>query len=287
MLTTTISDSTGGDASRTTTNTYDAHGDLASVTDPLGNVTRYTYDALGDRITLTTPAGRHHRRTRYDAAGNLLTTTLDGYTGNPSDPIAAENLVQDSRSYDPAGNLASDTNVKGTTTDYTYYGNGALASSYVAGSSGAARTCTPTPTTRRATRSPRALRAAWSSTPCTTPTTRSPPRPPIRRASTARQARSTTRDGNVVTQTQTLTGGGVTQTATMTYNAMDEQLSQTIDNTGGNLTTKYVRDERGPGDLRDRPGGQHHDVRERRGRADGGDDQPGGGGRRPGTAPRR
>ena len=50
-------------------------------------------------------------------------------------------------------------------------------------------------------------------------------------------------DGNVVTQT--LSGGGVTQTTTMTYNAMNEELSQTVDNTGGNLTTTYVRDERG------------------------------------------
>ena len=72
----------------------------------------------------------------YDAAGNLLTTTLVGYTGNPSDPIAPENLVEDSRTYDPAGRLASDTNVAGTTTDYTYYGNGQIASSFVAASSG-------------------------------------------------------------------------------------------------------------------------------------------------------
>jgi RHS repeat-associated protein len=45
--------------------------------------------------------------------------------------------------------------------------------------------------------------------------------------------------------TQSLSGGGVTQTTTMTYNAIDEELSQTVDNTGGNLTTTYVRDERG------------------------------------------
>ena len=132
VLTSTISDSTGGDASRTTTKTYDAYGDLASVTDALGNVTKYTYDALGDRITMTSPAGVTTAYA-YDATGKSLTTTLDGYTGNPSAPIPAENLVQDSRSYDPAGRLASDTNVKGTTTDYTYYGNGRLASSYVPG----------------------------------------------------------------------------------------------------------------------------------------------------------
>jgi YD repeat-containing protein len=132
VLTTKISDSTGGDPSRTTTNTYDAHGNLASVTDQLNNVTKYTYDALGDRITQTN-AANVTTQYLYDAAGNLLTTTLEGYTGNPSSPIAAENLVEDSRSYDPAGHLASDTNVKGTTTDYTYYGNGQLASSYVVG----------------------------------------------------------------------------------------------------------------------------------------------------------
>ena len=134
-LTTTVSDPTGGDASRTTTDTYDAHGDLASVTDPLGQDPRYTYDALGNRVSETDAAGDTTDYT-YDAAGNLLTTTLDGYTGNPSAPIAAENLVQDSRSYDPAGNLASDTNVKGTTTDYTYYGNGRTASTFVEGPSG-------------------------------------------------------------------------------------------------------------------------------------------------------
>ena len=118
VLTREISDTAGGDASRTTTNTYDAYGDLASVTDPQGNVTKYTYDALGDRVTAANPAGVTTTYA-YDATGKLLTTTLDGYTGNPSSPITAENLVQDSRSYDPAGNLASDTNVEGTTTDYT------------------------------------------------------------------------------------------------------------------------------------------------------------------------
>ena len=36
VLTTTISDATGGDPSRTTTDTYNAHGELASTTDALG-----------------------------------------------------------------------------------------------------------------------------------------------------------------------------------------------------------------------------------------------------------
>ena len=54
VLTSTISDSSGGDPSRTTTNAYDAHGSLASVTDPLGNTTTYSYDVLGDRISRPT-----------------------------------------------------------------------------------------------------------------------------------------------------------------------------------------------------------------------------------------
>lgn len=98
-----------------TTYAYNSAGDVAKVTDPIGMVTTYTYDNLGRESSQT------------------QTSDTEGYTGNPSNPIPAENLVENSRSYDPAGHLASDTNVKGTTTGYTYYGNGHLASSYVVG----------------------------------------------------------------------------------------------------------------------------------------------------------
>jgi RHS repeat-associated protein len=241
VLTTEISDSTGGDASRTTTDTYDAHGDLASATDPLGNKTTYTYDALGDRISATSPAGAATDYD-YDAAGNLLTTTLVGYTGNPSAPIAPENLAEDSRSYDPAGHLASDTNVAGTTTDYTYYGNGQVASSYVAASSGNEDVHTYTYDAAGNTVSETAPGGLVTDT-----TYNADDQVTSETVDPTGTDRVTTAaydpDGNVVTQT--LSGGGVTQTTTMTYNAMDEELSQTVDNTGGNLTTTYVRDERG------------------------------------------
>jgi RHS repeat-associated protein len=241
VLTTTLSDSTGGDASRTTTNTYDAHGNLASVTDADGNKTTYTYDALGDRTSETNPAGVTTDYT-YDAAGNLLTTTLVGYTGNPSDPITAENLVTDSRSYDPAGMLASDTNVVGTTTDYTYYGNGQTASSYVVGSSGDEDVHTFTydaAGNNVSETAPGGLVTDTTYNADNQVTSQTVDPTGVDRVTTA----AYDPDGNVVTET--LSGGGVTQTTTTTYNAMDEELSQTVDNTSGNLTTSYVRDNRG------------------------------------------
>ena len=216
VLTTTISDSTGGDPARTTTNTYNSQGKLASIKDALGNVTSYTYDALGDRNSETNPAGVTTSYA-YDAAGNLLTTTLDGYTGNPSAPIAPENMVEESRAYDPAGRLASVTDVAGAQTDYTYYGNNQMASSYVVdpgSSTGMEHVTTYTydPAGNRiAVSAPGSLvtdttynaddqvasqtqdPAAWTGSP-----------PPRYNA-----------DGNVVAES--LTGGGVTQTQTSTY----------------------------------------------------------------------
>src|SRR5205085_3276281 len=49
----------------TTTRTYDADGELTSVTDPLGNVTSYAYDADGNQTQVTYPAG-HVTKTTYD-----------------------------------------------------------------------------------------------------------------------------------------------------------------------------------------------------------------------------
>ena len=57
VLTSTVSDSTGGDPSRTTTSTYNSHGQAATMTDPMGNVTSYTYDPMGNLATTTDPSG--------------------------------------------------------------------------------------------------------------------------------------------------------------------------------------------------------------------------------------
>ncbi len=244
LLTTTISDTTGGDPSRTVTNTYNSHGQLASTADALGNTSSYTYDAFGNRISQTNSAGVTTAYT-YDDAGNLLTTTLQGYTGNPSNPSPPANLVQESRAYDPAGRLASVINVKGTQTNYTYYADNRLASSYVVcpscgngmesvnsyGYDAAGNRITEsTPGGLVVNTNYNAASQVASQT--------------VDPSGVDRTVAATyDADGNVVAKT--LTAGGVTQTQTMAYNAMDQELAQTVDNTGGNLTITYVRDQRG------------------------------------------
>ena len=86
--------------------TYDAYGNLASQTDPAGNVTQYA----------------------YDPNGHLLTTTLANYTGSPPGSQAAAPLIEESRAYDPAGRLASVTDAMGRVTSYAYTDNGLTAS---------------------------------------------------------------------------------------------------------------------------------------------------------------
>jgi RHS repeat-associated protein len=248
VLTTTLSDTTGKDPSRTTTDTYNSHGELATTADALGNTTSYTYDPLGDRVSETNPAGVTTAFT-YDASGNLLTTTLDGYTGNPSDPITAENLVEESRAYDPAGHLASVTNVAGTQTNYTYFGNGQVASSYVvltgvSGKSGVTTYAYDGANNLVSETKPGGLviKTAYNADTQVVSQTEDPA------GSDISVAAKYDRGGNVISESRT--GGGVTQTETATYNSADQELSQTIDNTGGSagsggLTTAYTRDERG------------------------------------------
>jgi YD repeat-containing protein len=125
-LTVAVSDATGGDATRTTTNTYDGSDRLASVTDPSGAVTSYGYDALGDKTKQVDAVGTETDYA-YDARGKLITVTLHNYTGDPANPSPAVDLVQSSRAYDPAGRLATVTDSLGRTTSYTYFDDGHLA----------------------------------------------------------------------------------------------------------------------------------------------------------------
>ncbi|MGW0432571.1 LamG-like jellyroll fold domain-containing protein [Micromonospora sp. NPDC003197] len=123
VLTETTTDLTGGDASRTESHVYNGYGQETSVTNALGSTTRFEYDAYGRVIKETEPDGGVVRNT-YDVEGNLLTSTILGFTGDPNNPSPARDLVTESRTYDPAGRLASETDAMGWTTSYTYTDNG-------------------------------------------------------------------------------------------------------------------------------------------------------------------
>jgi RHS repeat-associated protein len=125
-LSTTVADLTGGDASRTVSNTFDSSDRVQTASDAWGKTTSYTYDVYGNRVSETDPAN-HTTAYTYDANQNLLTTTLRAYTGDPVNPSPAVDLVESARSYDPAGRLAEITDSMGWVTTYTYYDNGLTA----------------------------------------------------------------------------------------------------------------------------------------------------------------
>jgi RHS repeat-associated protein len=122
----TVTDTTGGDASRSSTMSYNQFGQAVSVTDAAGKTTQFEYDAYGNPVKETGADGAV-TTTTYDAEGRLLTSTFKGYTGDPNNPGPPTDLVVTSKAYDPAGRLASATDAMGWVTSYTYTDNGLTA----------------------------------------------------------------------------------------------------------------------------------------------------------------
>ncbi|MFF5977140.1 LamG-like jellyroll fold domain-containing protein, partial [Streptomyces sp. NPDC012769] len=125
LLTESAEDTTGVDATRTTTYHYDALGLNDSVTDAAGNESTFAHDALGRVIRETDPAGNIVTHT-YTRRGQLAESVLKDWTGDPSGQT--RDLVLESRAYDPAGRLASSTDALGATTTFAYYDDGLQAS---------------------------------------------------------------------------------------------------------------------------------------------------------------
>ncbi|HET9082145.1 MAG TPA: LamG-like jellyroll fold domain-containing protein, partial [Trebonia sp.] len=123
MTSRTTADLTGGDAARTVGYARNGLDQVTSVTDAAGAVTKYTYDAYGNKASQTDPDG-NVTQYAYDGDGHLLTTTLQNYTGSPPGSQSAAPLVEESRSYDPAGRLAEVVDAMGRQTWYSYTDNG-------------------------------------------------------------------------------------------------------------------------------------------------------------------
>ena len=111
----TVQDSVTGN--RVTTYGYDSHGNVTSVTDPLGNATSMTYDSRGRLLTQTTPKGNVAQ-----PDGNYTTT----YTYNDAGQVLtvknglSSTLNITTNTYDPQGDLLSTTDGTGRTTSYVY-----------------------------------------------------------------------------------------------------------------------------------------------------------------------
>ncbi|WP_239118632.1 ricin-type beta-trefoil lectin domain protein [Paractinoplanes ferrugineus] len=115
----TVTDATGGDASRTTHYDYDWWGRRIAETDELGNWTYFDYDAFG-RVSKQTHADLSAVTTTYDAVGNELETIVDNFDGDGDRTMR-------SLAYDPGGRLAAETDAMGWRTEYTYTDNNLVA----------------------------------------------------------------------------------------------------------------------------------------------------------------
>ncbi|MEV4349019.1 LamG-like jellyroll fold domain-containing protein [Actinoplanes sp. NPDC049596] len=121
-----VQDTTGGDAPRTVFYAYNEHGQQSTVTDASGQESHYTYDLLGNIATETAPDGGVTRN-GYDLNGHLTSTTMAVWTGDPNNPSPARDLTVNTKTYDPAGRLASDIDAMNWVTAYTYTDNGLTA----------------------------------------------------------------------------------------------------------------------------------------------------------------
>jgi RHS repeat-associated protein len=103
---------------------YDANGNLASVTKPLGNApgatagsftTKYTYDGSGDLLTSTDPLGNITKYgPTYDPSGYPATMTVP--TGDPAHPVPETTAY----TYDVRGNVTAVKDPLGNTTTQAY-----------------------------------------------------------------------------------------------------------------------------------------------------------------------
>ncbi|MEV5283126.1 HYD1 signature containing ADP-ribosyltransferase family protein [Streptomyces sp. NPDC052811] len=241
-------DSTGADKTRTSSWTYDAHDQTASATDPLGRTTTYGYDTYGNRTAQTTPDGNAYAYT-YAPNGELLTTTLTNFTGDPANPSPPAALVLDSRAYDPSGLLASDTDAMGRPTTYGYDWNQQLTQSYLANfheadgftwnrllhfySYDAAGHLTEEQDTDKL------LETDYSVDPAglTTSVTFDP--------QGLNRVTSNTYDTNGTLTGQTHSGGGTTEQADYTYDTIGDVTSQTVHTGSNTLTSTATYDQRG------------------------------------------
>ncbi|MFF4779561.1 RHS repeat-associated core domain-containing protein [Microtetraspora fusca] len=250
-LTTSLSDLTGGDPERKTTYTYDSYGRADSVTGPEGGVERFGYDHKGQKVSYTDARDSVYNYA-YTARGGLATITLKGWTGSPVNPQAATDVVMASYAYDPAGRMASQTDVMGRTTSYTYYKDDLAAETIASGArlNGAStgrdvvldsKVYDPAGHITRQTIDGGTLRvdATYDAAGRLTSQTADPAKL-ARTSSYAYDA-----NDNVTKITQTAAGTDRAEITEYVYDAADQPIRQAVRNNGPDLVTTLTVDERG------------------------------------------
>ncbi|WP_326829565.1 polymorphic toxin-type HINT domain-containing protein [Streptosporangium sp. NBC_01810] len=119
-LTETAVDMTGGDPDRKISYTYNSAGRVETVTGPEGAVASVTWNTDGTRAGITDEKGTVYTYA-YTKRGEPTSTTIKNWTGSPVAPQAAQDVVLESFSYDPAGRLAGEADAMGRKTSYTYF----------------------------------------------------------------------------------------------------------------------------------------------------------------------
>ncbi len=103
-------------------NAYDFDGNLKTETDPLGNTTTMSYDNADRETEIDGPAGQVTKYA-YDSAGELVTSSLlsELVPGLPGADYEVTTYT-----YEPRGQVATESDANGDATTYTYSGSTAL-----------------------------------------------------------------------------------------------------------------------------------------------------------------
>jgi RHS repeat-associated protein len=245
---TTLSDTTGGDASRHSSFSYDNNERVLTSTNAATETTAYTYDDVGNIATVTDGRGTV-TRLDYTPRSQLATKTALGFVDDPITPGTPRDVVLESRAYDPAGRLASSTDALGRTTEFAYFNNDLLNKTTLKGfheAGGAIRDIVMDELTydaagnvvKEVTNGRTTQVAGYDAA--------------GRLASSTLEPNSLNRltafayDANDNVKSASLSGGGRTELTSRTYDLADRLANQTVDNdVTADLVTTYTRDKRG------------------------------------------